>query len=84
MGEGIIEDIGVQVGRNPEKWGSLQGPMSSWDEIGLNQLRKIYRDPSDFILIRNPETNLVFIEKRLKDGRGIRLNKDYSFKGFID
>jgi hypothetical protein len=24
------------------------------------------------------------LEKRLSDGRGIRLNQDYTFKGFID
>ena len=25
-----------------------------------------------------------FLEKRLSDGRGIRFNQNYTFKGFID
>jgi filamentous hemagglutinin len=30
------------------------------------------------------ENGLSFIEKKLPDGRGVRLNLDGTFKGFID
>jgi hypothetical protein len=30
------------------------------------------------------DKGITFIEKILSDGRGIRLNQDYTFKGFID
>ena len=30
------------------------------------------------------KTGIVWVEKRLPDGRGIRLNRDFTFKGFVD
>ncbi len=37
-----------------------------------------------FAEVADDATGLRWIDKRLPDGRGVRLNLDYSFKGFID
>ncbi len=39
--------------------------------------------PLGFIKIKNPK-GIEFLEKKLPDGRGVRLNLDGAFKGFID
>lgn len=72
------------AGRHPETWGKLQGPMNSWHDQALEQLKHIYNAPGEFIKIVDPKTGLTWIEKRLPNGRGIRLNRDFTFKGFVD
>ena len=49
----------------------------------LIQLREIIRAPGEFKSVTT-DKGIPFIEKRLGDGRGIRLNLDGTFKGFID
>ena len=45
----------------------------------------IMNAPGNFNKIAVPNNpNRYFLEKILPDGRGIRLNMDYIFKGFID
>lgn len=39
--------------------------------------------PGSFIKTPN-DRGINFLEKRLHDGRGVRLNMDGTFKGFID
>ena len=49
----------------------------------MKQLREIIRAPGEFKSVTT-EKGSPFIEKRLGDGRGIRLNLDGAFKGFVD
>jgi hypothetical protein len=56
--------------------------MTTWNEQGMSHLKDIIRAPGAFSAIA--DGNLVFLEKRLPDGRGVRLNQDKTFKGFID
>lgn len=41
------------------------------------------KGPGNFKAVKNSK-GTTFLEKRLSDRRGIRLNQDYTFKGFID
>ncbi|AXA90567.1 DUF6861 domain-containing protein [Massilia sp. YMA4] len=63
-------------------WGKIKGNMSTWNEQGMSHLRSIIRAPGEFKLVA--DGGLSFLEKRLADGRGVRLNQDKTFKGFID
>jgi filamentous hemagglutinin len=58
--------------------------MNAWHDQAFNQLKHIYNAPGEFKKIVDAKTGLTWIEKRLPDGRGIRLNQDYTFKGFVD
>ncbi len=49
----------------------------------MTHLRDIIRAPGYFKRIKT-QKGVLFIEKRLPDGRGGRLNMDGTFKGFID
>jgi hypothetical protein len=80
----LAHSFSKHSGRYPEKWGKLKGPMNAWHDQGLKQLIDICKAPGVFIRVVDPKTGLTWIEKRLPDGRGIRLNSDASFKGFID
>jgi len=65
-----------------EVWGKIKGKMTTWNEQGMSHLKDIIRAPGDFTAIA--DGNLVFLEKRLPDGCGVRLNQDKTFKGIID
>ena len=80
----LAHSFSKHAGRHPEKWGKLKGPMNNWHDQAANQLKNIYNSPGKFKKIVDPKTGLTWIEKRLPDGRGIRLNQDYTFKGFVD
>ncbi|UVL92025.1 hypothetical protein [Pseudomonas sichuanensis] len=49
----------------------------------MKHLREISRAPGEFKQVTT-DKGLNFMEKRLPDGRGVRLNMDGTFKGFID
>ena len=49
----------------------------------MKHFREIMQGPGNFKAVKNSK-GTTFLEKRLSDGRGIRLNQDYTFKGFID
>ncbi|MGY4523362.1 DUF637 domain-containing protein [Pseudomonas sp. TE21394] len=75
--------LSKHAGRNPDIWGKTTGSMSTWNDQAMKHLREIVRAPGEF----KPETTdkgLMFMEKRLPDGRGVRLNMNGAFKGFID
>ncbi len=70
-------------GRNPSIWGKLAGNPSTWHNQALKHFDDIMNAPGGFV--KTPtQQGINFIEKRLPDGRGIRLNMDQTFKGFID
>lgn len=54
-----------------------------WNSQAMSHLREIVRAPGEFKAVTT-NNGLVFMEKRLLDGRGIRLNMDGTFKGFVD
>ena len=57
--------------------------MNTWNDQAMKHLREITRAPGDFKKVTT-DKGLAFMEKRLPDGRGVRLNMDGTFKGFID
>ncbi|MEZ4775866.1 MAG: hypothetical protein R3D00_21980 [Bacteroidia bacterium] len=69
--------------RNPSIWGKLVGDKSTWHNQALQHFDDIMNAPGSFIKKTN-DYGINFLEKRLSDGRGIRLNMDKTFKGFID
>ncbi|WP_177344974.1 hypothetical protein [Pseudomonas sp. NFACC04-2] len=75
--------LSKHAGRNPDIWGKVTGSMKTWNEQAMNHLREIARAPGEFKPITT-DKGIPFLEKRLTDGRGIRLNMDGTFKGFVD
>ncbi len=69
--------------RNPNIWGKLSGNPATWHNQALKHFDDIMNAKGEFIKIPN-EYGINFLEKKLLDGRGIRLNLDWTFKGFID
>lgn len=75
--------LSKHAGRNPDIWGKITGSMSTWNDQAMKHLREITKAPGEFKAVVT-DKGLNFMEKRLPDGRGIRLNMDGTFKGFID
>jgi len=64
-------------------WGSIipQGARlnpTTYNNAGYYMFKEIWRAPGSFQKVGG------FIEKRLADGRGIRLQENWQFKGFLD
>lgn len=68
--------------RGERIWGKIKGDNQAKHVQALRHFREIESGPGRWKLVRTGSFN--FIEKRLPDGRGIRLNMDYTFKGFVD
>lgn len=75
--------LSKHAGRNPDIWGKVTGSMKTWNEQAMMHLREITRAPGNFVSVTT-DKGQTFLEKRLADGRGVRLNMDGTFKGFID
>ncbi|MGH8815605.1 MAG: hemagglutinin repeat-containing protein [Achromobacter pestifer] len=75
--------LSKHAGRNPDIWGKTTGAMSTWNDQAMKHLREITRAPGEFIHVTTDQ-GLNFMEKRLPDGRGVRVNMDGTFKGFVD
>lgn len=75
--------LSKHAGRNSDIWGKVTGSMSTWNEQAMKHLREIARAPGEFKQVTT-DKGLTFMEKWLPDGRGVRLNMDGTFKGFID
>jgi len=56
--------------------------MKTWNAQAMTHFREIVRTPGEFQ--EKAYDGLKFLEKRLEDGRGVRLNMDSTFKGCID
>lgn len=67
----------------PAIWGRVKGGPDQINQMALNHLKEIINAPGGFVIVSNPN-GLQFLEKTLPDGRGVRLNMDGTFKGFID
>ena len=71
--------------RHPKIWGVTKGNNAQKNATGLQHVNSIYSAPGKFILkVSDEDVTKVFLEKVLPDGRGLRLNRDGTFKGFID
>ncbi|WP_252091209.1 RHS repeat-associated core domain-containing protein, partial [Pseudomonas sp. MWU13-3659] len=79
----IGHGLSKHAGRNPHIWGKTTGSMATWNDQAMKHLREISRAPGEFKQVTT-DKGLNFMEKRLPDGRGVRLNMDGTFKGFID
>jgi len=75
--------LSKHAGRNPDIWGTLSGNQSTWHQQAMRHFREILRGPGEFQRVTNSH-GTTFLEKMLPDGRGVRLQLDYRFKGFID
>lgn len=49
----------------------------------MKHFNDVLEGPGEFKSITTSEGK-TFLEKRLPDGRGVRLNQDGTFKGFLD
>jgi len=56
--------------------------MDNWNDQAMIHFDEIMDGPGQFNQVT--DNGVTFLEKRLSDGRGIRLNMDFTFKGFID
>lgn len=75
--------LSKHAGRNPDIWGQVTGSQKTWNNQAMKHMREVFRGPGGFQKVAN-DKGITFLEKRLSDGRGIRLNQDHTFKGFID
>lgn len=76
---------GTKAGRKPQLWGEkLKGSMNTWHEQAMKHFRDIFTGPGIFNKVKDSKSGIEWLEKRLPDGRGLRLQLDGSFKGFID
>jgi hypothetical protein len=71
------------AGRNPDIWGKIKGNAQEINNTAMKHLEEIVNASGDFKVVET-KNGVSFLEKQLPDGRGIRLNMDGSFKGFID
>jgi len=76
--------LSKHAARHPNHWGKLTGALKTWHQQALKQVKEIVRAPGAFQPVTDPTTGRRWLEKRLPDGRGIRLQRDYTFKGLID
>ncbi len=70
--------LSKHAGRNPQIWGKIKGNPSTWHNQGLKHYNDIMNSPGKFNQVTNPN-GIKFLEKRLPDGRGMRLNMDRTF-----
>lgn len=72
----------IRTTRHPETWGKASGGPKQINNTAMQHIDNILNAPGNFGV--TTVGNLQFLEKRLPDGRGLRLNMDGTFKGFID
>ncbi len=73
------------AGRKPEIWGKPKGNNQNLHNQGVKHFNEVFDGPGKFV--KTPvkgKPNAHFWDKRLPDGRGVRLQGDLKFKGFID
>lgn len=73
--------IQKHAGRDPDIWGVLKGNTDSINNIASQHIADILKSDGGFEVISSG--NKMFLEKYLSDGRGLRLNMDGTFKGFV-
>ncbi|MEY8357230.1 hypothetical protein AALB39_28350 [Lachnospiraceae bacterium 54-53] len=71
------------AGRNPNIWGSVKGGAEQINQQAMKHINDIINGSGEFKIFTT-DRGVQFWEKMLPDGRGLRLNLDGTFKGFID
>ncbi|ASM36853.1 hypothetical protein CSF_0984 [Campylobacter sputorum bv. faecalis CCUG 20703] len=71
------------AGRKPEIWGTTSGGNNLRNKQAMKHFDDIMNGQGKFTTVTN-DKGIQFLEKRLQDGRGIRLEMNGNFKGFID
>ena len=71
------------AGRNPDIWGSIKGGAEQINQQAMKHIDDIINGAGEFKTFTT-DRGVQFWEKMLPDGRGLRLNLDGTFKGFID
>ncbi len=83
-GETIVgHALQKHAGRNPGIWGKVSGNADQINKQALKHMNDIINGSGKFEIFTTDE-GIQFWEKMLSDGRGVRLNLDSFFKGFID
>ena len=68
--------------RNPNIWGKLSGSSSTINKRAMDIIIEIFNSDKLFRIVQS--NGRRFYEIMIDDNRGIRLNMDMTFKGFID
>ena len=68
--------------RHPDIWGRLSGGADAINNKANSIIKEILNSDKSFRIVES--NNRKFYEIMLDDHRGIRLNMDMTFKGFID
>ena len=71
------------AGRNPDIWGKVKGGADQINQQAMKHIDEIINGLGEFKMYTT-DRGVQFWEKMLPDGRGLRLNLDGTFKGFID
>jgi filamentous hemagglutinin len=71
------------AGRNPDIWGKVKGGADQINQQAMKHIDAIIDGLGEFKM-STTDRGVQFMEKMLPDGRGLRLNQDGTFKGFID
>jgi RHS repeat-associated protein len=71
------------AGRNPNIWGSVKGGAEQINQLAMKHINDIINGSGEFKIFTTGR-GVQFWEKMLPDGRGLRLNLNSTFKGFID
>lgn len=71
------------AGRNPNIWGNVKGGAEQINQQAMEHINDILNGFGEFKIFTT-DRGVQFWEKMLPDGRGLRLNLDSKFKGFID
>ncbi len=69
--------------RFPDRWGTAKGNVANKNKLGEQNYNDILTGAGKFKKVKNSSGQWT-LEKRLPDGRGMRLDLDGNFKGFLD
>lgn len=86
IGKRGFSEVGYQFQKHFGRGGNWSSAISegvklnptTFNQAGYNTFKEIWRAPGSFKKVGG------FLEKRLPDGRGIRLQENWQFKGFLD
>ena len=79
----VGHSLAKHMSRKPDLWGKQKGNTDVLNARANEQLNEILNGEGYFEVVTS-KNGVDFLEKKLLDGRGVRLNKDGTFKGFID
>jgi len=81
-----LTEAGFQYSKHASRhprWGEIKSNNIEKNKVAAENIKDIMDVNGDFNVVAN-ESGIKFLEKFHPDGRGIRLQMDGSFKGFLD